>query len=462
MFTRSLTFTLLLSVAMPLAAEENDRSCKNENNFAGWLHDFKKHARTEGVSERTLRAALDGVSPDEKIIRLDRRQNVFAQDFLTFSGRMVNAYRLKHGAKNIARYADTFERIQQDFGVPAEVISAFWGLETDYGANTGNMSTIRSLTTLAWDCRRPALFREQLMAALKIIDRGDLSVDEMQGAWAGELGQTQFLPSEYYEKGVDYDNDGRVDLIDSTPDVLASTARVIQGLGWQPGQPWLEEVRVPLEMPWEHTGTDTAHSLAQWSSWGVTKADGSPLDNSEQQASLLLLMGRNGPAFLAYPNFTKVYLEWNNSLVYSTTAAYFATRLAGAGKVDPGRAEVMPLTLDETKSLQTALERLGHDVGGVDGIIGAKTRAAVRYSQLELGLPADGYPDQQLLASLDRLKPLPAPVPAPATAVTRAAAPQPVQPAPAYPSQPHPVPPQPAPQATQPAAGKAWFPMPKP
>ena len=460
-----------LLVALPLlfctltATAENDRNCRNSNDYSSWLAAFLQEARASGISEQTLERALGGVMPDEKIIRLDRKQHVFSQDFLTFAGRMVNDYRLSHGAKNIRRYGDTFARIEQDFGVPAAVITAFWALETDFGANTGDMPTIPSLATLAWDCRRPELFREQLMAALGIIERGDLGVEEMRGAWAGELGQMQFLPSEYFDKGVDYDRDGRVDLIGSTPDALASTARAIQELGWQTGQPWLEEVRITRDLPWEHTGTDVMHSRTQWAEWGVTKADGSPLPQDDLQASLLLLMGRNGPAFLAYPNFLNVYLEWNNSLVYSTTAAYLATRLAGADKVHPGRAEVMPLDIEQIQYLQTSLEQLGHDVGGADGIIGAKTRAAIRYAQLELGLPADSYPDQALLANLDRLEPLPvalaaeAPPPLQPQRPMQAPAPMtpPLQPQTPMPSQ-KPVQ---APSATwQLPPGQQWFPLP--
>ena len=460
-------YRLLLALPLLLcslaATAENDRNCRNSNDYSSWLAAFLQEARASGISEQTLEDALGGVTPDEKIIRLDRKQHVFTQDFLTFAGRMVNDYRLSHGAKNIRKYADTFERIEQEFGVPAAVITAFWALETDFGANTGDMPTIPSLATLAWDCRRPELFREQLLAALKIIDRGDLGVDEMRGAWAGELGQMQFLPSEYYEKGVDYDLDGRVDLIRSTPDALASTARAIQELGWQTGQPWLEEVTITEELPWEHTGTDVMHSRGQWADWGVTKADGSPLPQDDLQAALILLMGRNGPAFLAYPNFLNVYLEWNNSLVYSTTAAYLATRLSGAGKVHPGRAEVMPLDIDQIRELQTALEQLGLDVGGADGIIGAKTRAAIRYAQLELGLPADSYPDQALMENLYRLEPLPvassveaqpemqyqAPVPGPSQITPPATTPMPSQP-----------PVQAPPTAPQLPSGQQWFPLP--
>ncbi|MEJ2307870.1 MAG: lytic murein transglycosylase [Gammaproteobacteria bacterium] len=452
MLSGSRLFPLLLALlAAPATATENDRDCINENDFPAWLEAFRTEARTQGISDRTLDRALEGIAPDQKIIRLDRRQHVFTQDFLTFAGRMVNDYRLRHGERNMRRYADTFERIEQEYGVPAPVISAFWGLETDYGANTGDMSTIRSLVTLAWDCRRPELFREQLLAALGILERGDLDVDTMLGAWAGELGQTQFLPSEYLEKGVDYDNDGRVDLIRSTPDVLASTARAIRELGWQPGEPWLEEVRVPASLPWEHSGTDVMHSRRQWADWGVTRADGTPLEADEMQASLLLIMGRDGPAFLAYPNFIQVYLEWNNSLVYATTAAYFATRLAGAEEVHPGRGEVFPLSLEEMKLLQSRFEELGHDVGGIDGILGARTRAAVRYAQLELGLPADGYPDRTLLASLDRLQPLPPPVPQ-APQQPQASSPEAIRP-----SAPHL---ERMPAAAAPPAGGQWFPMP--
>ena len=452
-------------VALPLllcsltATAENDRNCRNSNDYTSWLTAFLQEARAAGISERTLERALGGVAPDENIIRLDRKQHVFSQDFLTFAGRMVNDYRLSQGAKNIRKYADTFSRIEQDFGVPAAVITAFWALETDFGANTGDMPTIPSLVTLAWDCRRPELFREQLMAALGIIDRGDLSVDEMRGAWAGELGQMQFLPGEYLEKGVDYDRDGRVDLIRSTPDALASTARAIRDLGWQTGQPWLEEVRITRDLPWEHTGTDVMNSRAQWADWGVTQADGSPLPRDDLQASLLLLMGRNGPAFLAYPNFINVYLEWNNSLVYSTTAAYLATRLAGADKVHPGRGEVMPLDIDQIKYLQTTLEQLGHDVGGADGIIGAKTRAAIRYAQLELGLPADSYPDQILLRYLDRLEPLPAAVPVQATPQSQLQTRQ-QPPAPMPSPMPSQQPVQAPSPATQQAPGQQWFPLP--
>ena len=220
----------------------------------------------------------------------------------------------------------------------------------------------------------------------------------MVGAWAGELGQTQLLPSDYLGSGVDFDGDGRINLKGSVPDVLATTGKFIAGLGWRAGEPWLQEVSVPAKLPWDQADLAIQHPRAQWAKWGVTARGGKALKADGLPASLILPMGRKGPAFLAYPNF-RVYLEWNQSLVYCTTAAYYATRLAGAPKVkhnsaDPG------LNLAQTKQLQTLLAARGYDVGKIDGIIGAGTRAAVKAVQMQLGLPADSWPTQKLLASL--------------------------------------------------------------
>jgi lytic murein transglycosylase len=263
------------------------------------------------------------------------------------------------------------------------------------------MPTLRSLATLAYDCRRAEEFRPQLMDALRIIQRGDLRPDQMVGPWAGELGQTQFLASVYYKYAVDYDGDGRRDLMKSVPDVLASTANYLKALGWQAGQPWLQEVRVPANLPWEQAALHVQHPRAEWARMGVRLANGGALPADNLPASLLLPMGRNGPAFLAYPNF-RIYLTWNESLVYATTAAYFATRLAGAPPMHHGNGKVDVLSFAQIKQLQQILVRNGYDVGKVDGIIGEKTRGSVREIQQKLGLPADGYPTGELLARMRR------------------------------------------------------------
>ena len=228
-----------------------------------------------------------------------------------------------------------FAREEKDFGVPASVITAFWGLESDFGAGQGKDHAIRSLATLAYDCRRSEMFRGHLFDALRLIERGDLRADEMIGSWAGELGQTQMMPSEYMAHAIDYDGDGKRNLIKSVPDVIGSSGKYLVHLGWKRGEPWLQEVRVPANLPWKEADLSVQHPRSKWAAWGVTRADGRPLPNDNMPASVVLPVGRFGPAFLAYDNF-QAYLKWNNSLNYSLTAAYYATRLDGAPAMNKG------------------------------------------------------------------------------------------------------------------------------
>jgi lytic murein transglycosylase len=375
-------------------------TCSNSaKGFDGFIKSVKREADAAGVSPQAV-AVLNDVRYDPGIIKKDRAQNVFAQDFLTFQGRMATAARIQKGQAVIGKYKDVFDSVQAKYGVPAPVIAAFWALETDFGGFMGDSPTIQSLATLAWDCRRPEKFRPQLIAALQLLDSGDMTLDEMRGAWAGEIGQTQFMAYDYNESAVDFDGDGKRDLKKSIPDVLASTANLLRKHGWQPGQPWLQEVKVPADLPWEEADIAIKHPRKQWAKWGVTAANGKPLKADGFGASLLLPMGRNGPAFLAYENFTKAYLKWNESLVYSTTAAYLATRMAGAPAVSKGRSSVQPLSYEQIVELQNDLTADGYDVGKSDGKIGAGTRAAVKAEQLKLGLPADSYPDEELLSRL--------------------------------------------------------------
>ena len=385
---------IVLAAASPALAA----ACASPANFPGWLQGFKREAAAQGISPQTI-SALDGLTYDPATIAKDRGQAVFAQSFLQFSDRMVSNNRLQVGAALLKRNAGTFASIQQKFGVPGPVLVAFWGLETDFGKVMGNMQTLRSLATLAFDCRRPDEFKEQLLDALRVIERGDLSPDEMRGPWAGEVGQFQFVPSVYYKYAVDFEGNGKRDLIHSTPDALASAANYLDGLGWKPGQPWLEEVRVSAEMDWSQADVTIKKPRAYWAKAGVTSASGKPLPADNTPTGLLLPMGRNGPAFLTYPNFD-VYLQWNQSLVYSTTAAYYATRLAGAPALSRGRGPIDSLSMPEAKLLQQFLAKRGYDVGKIDGVIGASTRVAVREMQQKFGLPADGYPTPELLAAI--------------------------------------------------------------
>ncbi len=394
--------TLAVIVATPALAAQ---SCRNTGSFSAWLSDFKHDAVAAGISQRTVDSALRGITLDQRVIKRDRAQSLFSLSFVQFVDRLVSKNRIVKGRQMLKKHAALFKRIEQDYGVPGPVLTAFWGLETDFGGFMGDFHTLRSLATLAYDCRRPAMFREELIAALKLVDMGDLSPRDMVGAWAGELGHTQFLATDYLETAVDYDGDGHRNLVKSVPDALASAARLLQKYGWRRGEPWIQEVRIPSSLDWHQADLSITHPQSQWASWGVTRADGGALRNSNLEASLLLPMGRDGPAFLAYNNFRNAYLNWNNSLVYSLTAAYFATRLAGAPPLDrSGVKAINALSYKQIRELQRHLVRLGYDVGGIDGKLGEKSRAAVKAMQLKLGLPADSYPDAAFLARLRKMK----------------------------------------------------------
>lgn len=374
--------------------------CRNTGDFATWLAVFRREAEAEGITPATIRAALGGVALDPKIIARDRRQDFFWQDFLAFCDRLATKNRVVTGTRQVQKHAGLFGRIEERYGVPAPVLAALWALETDFGVVMGKTPVLPSLATLAYDCRRGPFFREELKAALRIIDRGDLKPDEMIGSWAGELGQMQFLPAHYLHHGVDFDGDGRRNLLKSSADALGSTAAYLASLGWAAGEPWLVEVRVPGEMRWEEADLAIVHPRSYWIEAGVTRPDGAPLDAADVSSALVLPMGRHGPAFLAYPNF-RVFLEWNQSLNYALTAAYLATRIDGRPALRRGNGTVEPFGAAEVKELQALLDRGGFAVGKIDGKLGAQTRGAVREAQLRFGLPPDGYPTASLVRRLE-------------------------------------------------------------
>ncbi|GAB4350024.1 MAG: lytic murein transglycosylase [Oricola sp.] len=363
-------------------------------DFSAWKQGMVEEARAAGVGEAGLRA-IQSAQINPSVINRDRAQGIFVLDFATFAGKLISQNRMDVGRSKLKQYAATFERARAEYGVAPEVITAFWGLETDFGGYQGDFSTLNSIATLAHDCRRPELFRPQLVALARLIDLGVVPRD-ITGAWAGEIGQVQMLPVDYLTKGRDGDGDGQIKLKTSAPDAIMTAANFLQSLGWRANEPWLIEVKVPAEMDWYDAGLQTALPVSEWQARGVKARNGS-LPPSEE-THLLLPMGRKGPAFLAYPNF-RVFLEWNQSLTYVTTAAYFATRLGGAPRFDPGNPEP-GLNQAQMKALQKKLDADGFDVGEIDGILGAGTRDAVRQEQKRLGLPADGWPTEKLLNAL--------------------------------------------------------------
>lgn len=378
----------------------NPANCQNTSGpFDKWLAAFKQEALGRGIRPQTIQSALGGLQMDQRIIYIDRGQSFFSQPFLDFYGKLANKGRVDSSLNQLRKNAGTFARAEEQFGVPGAVITAFWALESDFGAGMGNRPVLVSLATLAWDCRRGEMFREELHAALRIIDKGDLTPSEMVSSWAGELGQTQFLPTHYDKNAVDYDGDGKRNLFKSAADVIGSTANFIKGLGWKKGEPWIEEVRVPANMAWESAGLDVKQPRSFWIKQGVTKANGQPLPGDAMPTSLLLLQGRGGPAFLVYENFN-IFTEWNQSLNYATTAAHLAARLAGAPAFSRGVSPGVPLVPDQIKDLQASLMKGGFKVTTADGRLGYETRAAIREAQKKFGLPADSYPTVELIQRL--------------------------------------------------------------
>lgn len=384
-----LAILLAASLAAPVAAQD----CGGD--WEAFLEGLKAEAVAQGVPAGSADEFLQGVRQDEAVLRADRSQGHFQVDFLTFSQRLISQDRVTRAAQMAERHDAVFDRIEAELGVPRGILLAFWAFETDFGAVQGDIDTTDALVTLAHDCRRPELFRPEALAAMRLHAEGrwDTSIT---GAWAGEIGQVQMLPRDILEFGSDADGDGTVDLKGSSEDALLSGGRMLSGLGWHAGEPWLQEVTVPQDLDWSVTGLDKPRPAAEWAALGVAARQGEIA--SSLPASLVLPVGRRGPAFLAYPNFS-LLTEWNQSLTYVLTAGYFASRITGAERYlagEPGPA----LSGDEVMLLQERLAALGHDVGEVDGILGARTRVAVQSEQARLGLPADAWPTRELLEAL--------------------------------------------------------------
>lgn len=390
-------FTLAIAVAALLATTPASAAVKCGGSFSSFLSAVKKEAISQGHPAANVDRFLANARHDPSVIKADRSQGIFQMSFLDFSRRVISQNRMDNGRRNAQKFDAVFRSVERNYGVSRGVLLAFWALETDFGQVQGNFNTLNSLLTLSHDCRRPELFQPQIFAALELFERGDFDPVKTTGAWAGEIGMVQMLPEDILSNGVDGDGDGRVSLKTSPADALMSGGNMLRDLGWRANEPWLQEVALPADLDWSSTGLTTTKSVKQWAGLGVKPRSGS-LASGKLKASILLPMGRKGPAFLAYPNFS-TYFEWNKSFVYVTSAAYFATRLEGAPPYSAGNPDPA-LSDGQMKSLQKKLVRRGHDVGNIDGILGAKTRAAVQKEQMRLGLPADAWPTAALLTKL--------------------------------------------------------------
>ncbi|MCC6001841.1 MAG: lytic murein transglycosylase [Pararhodobacter sp.] len=380
-----------------LAMPANAQSVPCGGNFNAFIDGLRSEAMGQGIPRDVVDRFFRSVSRDQRVIDRDRGQGFFTRPFVDFSRQLISQNRLDRGRRMAQQQSALFARAEREYGVPPAIMLSFLAFETDYGSFQGDFNTANALVTLAHDCRRPELFRPQVIAMIELYRRGQLDPATTQGAWAGEIGMVQMLPSDILRLGVDGDGDGRVDLRGSLADAVMSGARLIQDHGWRRGEPWLHEVRIPQGLDLSRTGLRTELTVSEWQRLGVQPRHGS-LPSGTMRASVILPQGHRGPAFMIFHNFRTLF-EWNQSFTYVVTAAYFATRLQGAPVFDAGNPQ-QGLSRDQMRELQRRLQARGFDTGGTTGILGANTRAAVQDIQAQLGLPADGWPTPELLRRL--------------------------------------------------------------
>lgn len=372
-----------------------------DESFEQWRSRFRTLALGRGISAATFDQAFAGVQPDPAVIAADRSQPEFTKPVWEYLESAVSPLRVRNGKSLLIQQAGLLASLEARYGIEPARLVAFWGMESNYGNNMGNKGVIRSLATLAYEGRRPDFAQDQLIAALGILQHGDVTADRMIGSWAGAMGQTQFIPTTYDQYAVDFDGDGRRDIWGSTADALASTANYLKASGWQDGKPWGYEVRVPANFDYSLADMGVRKSLAEWNALGIQGLGlPQPAAQPSDSASLLLPAGQRGPAFLVFNNFRTI-LRYNNSSSYALGVALLSERYRDAGQIAGSwPTDDLPLSRSERVELQQRLAALGLDPGSADGIIGANTRKAIRAYQQSQGWPADGYPNHQLLEKL--------------------------------------------------------------
>jgi len=394
-----LTIGLLSYANCSTAAPPKARQQAAPASFHTWVQSFAHEARAAGISEATLQATLGQVRWQPRVIELDRAQPEFIRPPWVYLDNAVSPLRVQLGRKNMQIHASVLETATRRFGVPSSIITAIWGMESNYGRHFGGFRTVDALATLAWEGRRREWARKELLAALRIVERGDVAATAMIGSWAGAMGHTQFLPSVFLTHAVDGDGDGRRDIWNSIPDALASTAHFLAQAGWQSNEVWGVEVRLPTGFDWARAAVHLRQSSTAWATEGVQPVRGQRLPMLSA-ASILLPAGARGPAFLVGHNFHTL-LRYNNSLNYALAVGLLAQQLDGHAPVQaPWPRNVQPLSRTEVKALQTALNARGIAVGSADGVIGPATRAGLRRYQHSVGLPTDGFATRELLQHL--------------------------------------------------------------
>ena len=370
----------------------------NSQSFEDFLNQVRKTATEQGVSKATIDKAFFGLTPNLDILKSDSAQAEFNQNFWHYVNKRVSQVRLNNGNDTLKQNASLLNKTSQKYGVPAYVLVAFLGLESNYGNYMGNENLVRSLATLAYDPRRSGFFTKEFIALLKLIDNNTIPLDA-KGSWAGAMGAVQFMPTNVIAYGVDANNDGKVNLWNDKEDIYASAANFLNKLGWEKGEKWGREASIPKNFDYRLTGLETKRTVNEWAALGVLRGNGSRLPKSNFKASLIVPMGHRGPAFLVYRNFDTI-LGWNRSILYALSVAYLSDRLNGNGKLTAKSIDEPLLSKEDILQIQNTLNLLGYDTGTPDGMAGPKTRRATRKFQSDIGLVADGYVGYELFQQL--------------------------------------------------------------
>ncbi|XQW83710.1 lytic murein transglycosylase [Thalassotalea piscium] len=365
----------------------------NANDFEQCQLAFKKSATELNYSSYIIDNVISGLSPIERVQQLDKRQPEFSETFAEYIGKRVTDYRVQEGKKKLTKHKELLQQLTQKYGIPAQYLVAFWGLETNYGRHKGKMSVLNAIATLACDKRRSQYFTGELFKLFDLIDDKQVTVEQLQGSWAGAMGHMQFMPTALKTYGIDGDGDGKVDVWQSEADALTSAANYLHQIGWHQNQRWGREVILPDNFNYAEIEQDTFYPLSRFKALGVTTIYQQPLSHYSIEAELFLPAGHHGPAFLVYPNFD-VIMKWNLSKNYATAVGLLANRIVGAKKrqftlLDDKHR----YTRKELQQLQSKLQSLGYKTGKPDGIWGPNSRKAIRSFQLAKNLVADAYPN---------------------------------------------------------------------
>ena len=367
--------------------------------FANWVNNFRPRAMASGISPGTYDRAMAIARFNPEVIRLDRRQAEFSRPVWLYLDSAVSENRITTGRQMLAQHGAALNQIEARYGVPKEIVLAVWGMESNFGANRGKMQIIPSLATLAYEGRRAKFFEEQLIAALRILQAGDTDPAHMLGSWAGAMGHTQFMPTSFLQYAVDFTGDGRRDIWSDDPrDSLASTAAYLSRNGWQRGQAWGTEVRLPQNFDMRQIGKNNRKSASAWAAMGVTSVSGRGLTGG----SIIMPAGARGPAFMIGDNFRAI-LRYNNSDNYALGVSYLGERIAGRPGIQAAwpRSD-RPLSSSERMEIQQRLMAKGFYQGEIDGLFGSATMEAVQAFQRSIGATPDGYPTSILLGQLRR------------------------------------------------------------